>query len=226
MSDADVLEGLLARRHSCRGFLPREVPREIITRICAIAQRTASWCNSQPWQIIVTSGEATNRFRDALCQHVTEFGSGHHSDFDWPREYRGAALARRRACGFALYDSVGVARGDCTAAARQAFENFRLFGAPHVAIVTTDEALGTYGAVDCGAFVANFLLGAESLGVAAIAQAALASQSAFVRNHFGLRDDRKMVCGISFGYEATEHPANGFRTRRAALDEVISWADD
>jgi hypothetical protein len=26
--------------------------------------------------------------------------------------------------------------------------------------VTSDEALGTYGAVDCGAYVANFLLAA------------------------------------------------------------------
>jgi proline dehydrogenase len=40
-----------------------------------------------------------------------------------------------------------VVRGDREASGRQARENFRLFGAPHVAIVTTDAALGTYGAV-------------------------------------------------------------------------------
>jgi hypothetical protein len=55
-------------------------------------------------------------------------------------------------------------RGDREAYAKQGLENYRLFGAPHVAIVTSDEALGTYGAVDCGAYVNNFLLAAQSLG--------------------------------------------------------------
>jgi hypothetical protein len=74
----------------------------------------------------------------------------------FPREYRGAYLERRRACGFRLYEAVGVARGDREAYAKQGFENYRLFGAAHVAIVTSDEALGTYGAVDCGAYVNKF----------------------------------------------------------------------
>ncbi len=133
----------------------------------------------------------------------------------FPREYRGAYLERRRACGFSLYEAVGVARGDREAYARQGFENYKLFGAPHVAIITSDEALGTYGAVDCGAYVNNFLLAAQSLGVASIPQAALASHSKFVREHFGLGDDRLVVCGISFGYEDRASTANGFRTDRA-----------
>ena len=82
------------------------------------------------------------------------------------------------------------ARGDREAYAKQGLENYKLFGAPHVAIITSDEALGTYGAVDCGAYVNNFLLAAQSLGVASISQAALASHSKFVREHFGLGDDR------------------------------------
>jgi hypothetical protein len=56
---ADGLTTLLGERHSCRGFLPRAVPKETITRILGMAQRTPSWCNSQPWQVIVTSGAAT-----------------------------------------------------------------------------------------------------------------------------------------------------------------------
>jgi nitroreductase len=92
-----------------------------------------------------------------------------------------------------------------------------------VAIVSTDEALGVYGAVDCGAFVSNFMLAAAAVGVASIAQASLASHSRFVHEHFGIPDDRMIVCGISFGYENSNHPANRFRTRRANLDEVVTW---
>lgn len=214
-------DALLERRHSCRGFLPRPVPLETQQRILSLAQRTASWCNSQPWQVHITEGEATGRLRSVLLAPPRADEPG--PDFPWPREYLGVYQARRRECGLALYDSVGIARGDREASARQARENFRLFGAPHVAIITTDEALGVYGAIDCGGYVANFLLAAASLGVATIPQAALASRPQRLRDFFGFGPDRRVVCGISFGYADTAHPANTFRTGRAAVDEAASW---
>jgi nitroreductase len=223
-SDAQTLERLLANRYSCRGFLAEPVADSVIERILAMAQRSPSWCNAQPWQVIVTKGEATERFRAALHAHVTSAPAA--PDIAFPREYRGAYLARRRACGFALYDAVGVKRGDRGASAVQMLENYRFFGAPHVAIITTDEALGTYGAVDCGAYVSTFLLAAQSLGVASIPQAALASHSKFVRDYFAIGEDRLVVCGISFGYEDRSHKANGFRTDRASLDEAVRWVGD
>lgn len=69
------------------------------------------------------------------------------------------------------------------------------------------------------------MLAFESLGVATIAQAALAKYSALVRNTLGIADDRLMLCGVSFGYEDCEHPANAFRTSRAPLSEVVSWVE-
>jgi nitroreductase len=223
-SDAQTLERLLANRYSCRGFLPEPVADSVIERILGMAQRSPSWCNAQPWQVIVTKGEATGKFRAALHTHVT--GAAAAPDIAFPREYHGPYLARRRACGFALYDAVGVKRGDRAASAVQMLENYRFFGAPHVAIITTDEALGTYGAVDCGAYVSTFLLAAQSLGVATIPQAALASHSKFVRDYFAIGEDRLVVCGISFGYEDRSHKANGFRTERAALDEAVRFVDN
>jgi hypothetical protein len=101
---------------------------------------------------------------------------------------------RRRESGFQLYNALNIPRGDKLAYARQALENFNFFGAPHVAVVTTDKALGVYGAVDCGAYVANFLLAAEASGVAAVPQASLAFYSDVVRGHFGLGSDRKILC--------------------------------
>jgi nitroreductase len=218
----DTLERLLRERYSCRGFRPEAVPRPVIERILTLAQRTASWCNAQPWQLIITSGSETDRFRERLSEYAASHPA--QPDIAFPREYRGACLQRRRECGFALYDSVGIAKGDRVASGRQTMENFRLFGAPHVAIVTTDEALGTYGVLDCGAYVSNFALAARSLGVATIAQAALAGCSPFIHDFFALGEDRRVVCGISFGYEDAAHPANGFRTSRADITEAVTWS--
>jgi nitroreductase len=222
-SEFAALDRVLAARHSCRGFRPEPVPRPIIEKMLRAAQRTASWCNAQPWHLLITSGGATERFRRGLMEHVAT--AAPQPDFPFPREYRGVYLQRRRECGFQLYDSVGIARGDRDASGRQARENFRLFGAPHVAIVTTDEALGIYGVLDCGAYVSTFMLAAASLGVASIAQASIAAQAGFVRAHFGIPEDRRIVCAVSFGYEDAEHPANAFRTSRAAPHEAVTWCD-
>lgn len=224
MTATDVLEDLLASRYSCRGFKPDPVPRATIERILALAQRTASWCNSQPWQLAIASGAAAERFRQGMVEQATS--AAPHPDFAYPAAYRGIYLDRRRACGLQLYKSVGVQKGDRDAADRQRLENFRFFGAPHVAIITTEADLGIYGAVDCGAYVTNFMLAAHSLGVASIAQAALATYPDYIRDFFGLGPERKVVCGLSFGYPDPDHPANGFRTDRAAVDDAVTWFED
>jgi nitroreductase len=170
----------------------------------------------------VTEGEATERFRRELLAHI-EQSPKPKPDIPFPREYREPYLARRRECGFALYDAVGVARGDKAAYARQTRENFRLFGAPHVALISTDEALGTYGVLDCGAYVGSFMLAAQAFGVASIAQAALANYSPFMRAHFGLPDEQLVVCGISFGYANENHRANSYRTTRLDPEDAVRF---
>ena len=167
------------------------------------AQRTASWCNSQPWQVVIASGEAKEKFRQAI--YAAAIRRVDEGDFPFPREYRGVYLQRRRESGFQLYNTLNIPRGDKAAYAKQALENFNFFGAPHVAIIHTDEALGVYGAIDCGAYVSNFMLAAQALGLGTIPQAALAHQSGLIRRHFEIGDDRRVVCGISFGFADREH---------------------
>ncbi len=221
----DVIEDLLAARFSCRAFLPKPVPRATIERILLAAQKTASWCNSQPWRLEITSGEETTKFRDVMYGAASG-GRQSSGDFPFPREYRGVYLERRRESGFQLYNSLGIPRGDKAGYARQALENFNFFGAPHVAIVHTDEALGVYGAIDCGGYVTSFMLAAQALGIATIPQAALAFHSEVVREHFGLGDDRRVVCGISFGYPDRAHKANSYRTTRAGLADTITFVGE
>lgn len=220
----DVIEELLAARYSCRAYKPDQVPRGTIERILNAAQRTASWCNSQPWQVTITSGAATAKFRDVLYP-LAASGAPNTGDFPFPREYRGVYLDRRRESGFQLYNTLGIVRGDKVAYAKQALENFNFFGAPHVAIITSDEALGVYGAVDCGGYVNNFMLAAQALGVATVPQAALAFHSEAVRKHFGMGEDRRVVCGISFGFPDREHKVNSYRTNRAQLPDVATFVD-
>lgn len=224
MTDLDTLEAVLHRRHSCRAFRPDPVPDDVIARITLAAGRAPSWCNAQPWQMIVTRPAETDRFRDRLYATATTQSS--QPDLDWPKRYEGAYLDRRRACGFQLYDAVGIAKGDRAASLQQMLENYRLFGAPHVAIVTSEADLGTYGVMDCGGFIALWTIAAAAAGVASVPQAAVAAFAPLLRAEFGIPAHRHILCAIAFGYADPDAPVNGFRTDRAALADVLTFAGD
>ncbi|NYT60340.1 nitroreductase [Alcaligenaceae bacterium] len=219
-----ALNDLLVSRHSCRAFQSTSVPTATIKDILNSAQRTATWCNTQPWLSYVTSSTATDRFRRALYEHAMVLPES-APDIPWPREYRGVYLKRRRDAGYTLYRSLGIGREDAKARQRQLLENYRFFGAPHVLLVTTDKALGPYAYLDCGGYVSNFLLAARAHGVDSCAQAAIAHHAPFVRHYLKIPDEQTIVCGISFGYADTTHPANSFRLDRADLAEAVRWID-
>jgi nitroreductase len=222
VSAIESLERLLQGRWSCRGFRPDPVPRTDIERILGAAQRTPSWSNVQPWQVTVVSGPAVARLITGLAESDAPRGP----DFPFPTEFNGVYGDRRRASGWALYNAVGVERGNREQSAAQVARNFVFFDAPHVAIITTDRALGTYGAIDCGLYVQTFLLAAQALGIAAIPQAALAARASTLRDWLGLGEDRVLVCAISFGYADLTHPSASFRTDRADLAEAATFIDE
>ena len=68
-----------------------------------------------------------------------------------------------------------------------------------------------------GVALASWSLAAQAAGLATIPQAALAGHADVVRKHLGVGDDRRVVCGISFGYPDAAHLANSYRTNRASI---------
>lgn len=221
MNTFNTLTTLLTERYSCRAFRSDPVARKTIEQIVTAAGRVPSWCNAQPWQAIVADQSETERFRNALVTHASENSMKH--DLEAPKQYTGIYKERRSTCGWQLYEAVGVEKGDRAGSGKQMKENFRLFGAPHVAIITSEADLGPYGVLDCGSFITGFCLAAQSLGIASIPQAAVAGYGRFVHDFFDIPDNRLVLAAISFGFADTDHPANAFRTGRAPLDEVLDW---
>lgn len=219
-----VLEQLLVSRHSCRAFTPATVDRTELERVLAMGQRTATWCNTQPWTSYVLSGETLERTRAALIAHVTG-GAGKEPDLLDPETYTGERLTRRRQAGFALYGALGIRREDREARARQHLENFRFFGAPHVVVITVPAELREYGAVDIGAYIATLLLAAEACGLAAIPQAAPALNSPTLHQTLEISNDERIVATVALGYEDTDAAANAFRVPRAELEENVRFMD-
>jgi len=222
MTDIDALSDILRARFSCRAFRPDPVPQADLRQIIDAARHVPSWCNAQPWQVEVTCGAATDTLRTALGDAVMA-GTAPATDLDWPAKYTGAYAERRRTCGFQLYDAVGVEKSDRAGRAAQMLRNYAFFDAPHVAIIHSPAELGPYGAMDTGGFVTAFTLAATALGVATIPQAAVAAYAPLLKSHLSIAPDRLILCAISLGYADTDAPANGFRTERAAVDDIVHW---
>lgn len=218
-----TFDEVVGARHSCRAFRDEPVPPAVLDEVFALAQQTASWCNTQPWQVHLVTGEATAAFAAHLTAAVLGGPAG--SDLEAPERYEGVYRDRRRASGFALYESLGIARDDADGRAEQMLRNFTFFGAPHVLVVTTDRLQGTYGAVDCGGYVSTLLLAATSRRLGTCAQAAVALYSDAVRSFLGLPEDRLVVCAVALGWPDAEHPANTFRTERAAVGDAVTVVD-
>ncbi|MEQ6247285.1 nitroreductase [Sulfitobacter sp. HNIBRBA3233] len=220
----DTLSDLLKERYSCRAFRPDPVPDDTLRRIVDAARHVPSWCNAQPWQVTLTRGAGTERLRQALMEAASN-GTAPAPDLDWPTKYTGAYAERRRACGFQLYDAVGIEKSDRQGRMQQMLRNYSFFDAPHVAIVHSPAELGPYGAMDTGGFVTAFTLAATALGVATVPQAAIAAYAPLLREAADIGEDRLILCAISLGFADEDHPANGFRTARADTSDIIDWID-
>ena len=222
-NDFEAISRTLNSRYSCRGYLDTEVSNQDIKDVIAVASRVPTWCNAQPWEVIVTRPPATQAFAKVLTQAAAT--SEMVPDFAWPDRYSGVYKERRQVCGYQLYEALGIARDDRKRRGEQMMENFRFFGAPHVAIITSDAELGPYGAMDCGGFISMFTLAAQAKGIATVVQASVTGYAPVVREHFNIPDNRLIQTAISFGYEDPAHPANAFRTERAAIEDVVTIVD-
>lgn len=219
-----MLSLLLEERRSCRAFKADTVARDTVLNILSAAQKTASDCNIQPWRTRIISGKALDRLRHAMYERAKS-GASPVADLPPIASCVGIYRDRRRDCGWQLYSALGVARGDRAASGKQALENFRFFGAPHLALITAPASLGVRGVLDCGGYLTTFILAACALGVGAVPQASIAYRVDVIREHLSIPADEHVLYGVSFGWPDDSHPVNSYRTSRASLEEVVAFID-
>jgi nitroreductase len=212
------LHEILERRASTRAFTPEPVPPATLDRVLRAALASPSWANTQPYRLAVATDAACDALRRALLAATErEIPNGDHLLlFDYPPELQ----ARRRATGFGLYETMGIARGDRDGREAQYKRNFAFFDAPAVAFLFAHEALGSYSILDAGVFLQSLLLAAAAEGLGTCAQASLASYPHVVRRHFEVPDGYRLLCGISIGWP-DEAPENRFRPGRMPMEELL-----
>jgi nitroreductase len=211
---------MVEQRYSARAYRSELLSDDTIHTLLSLAQRAPSDCNTQPWAPYIVSGERLDDLRERLTRCVSE-GRPQSHDLPAIESYEGVFRERRRACGYGLYEAVGIAKGDREASQQQALENFRFFGAPHIAVMTCHSSLGERGVLDLGIYMGFFLLAAQSLGIAAIPQAAPSNFANELREIVGVAPEHRIACVITFGHADPAHLVNHYRTDRADLSEAV-----
>jgi nitroreductase len=214
----------IAGRRSVRAFIDRDVPLEVIGSLIEAAARAPSGNNSQPWKLHVLTGASKSRLTDAIMATRTDDTPEpameyHYYPESWPEPY----LGRRRQVGWALYNLLGIQKGDRAGSRAWHDRNFDFFGAPVGLIVTTDRRLGLGALIDVGMFLEGLAIGARSFGVETCPQAAFAAYHEVVRSLLALPTEDMVVCGMALGFEDRDAVQNALRTPRAALADFTTF---
>ena len=223
---SEFVDAAIESRRSVRAFLPDPIYRETICDILRVASRAPSGSNMQPWKVYVVTGEKKQAISDAILNSGIRAEKVNWEEYRYyPEKFFEPYQGRRRAVGFALYDTLGIGKRDVERMRVQHDRNFVFFDAPVGFIFTIDRRLNQGSWIDHGMFLQSIMIAARGRGLHTCPQAAFAPYHKQIRPILGIPDEEIVTSGMALGYEDTSKPENNWRTERASLDEFVTFAE-
>lgn len=217
------LQEAIRSRRSIRQFLPKPVSEKLIEDLIANALWAPSWANSQPWEIIVVTGEKLEQFKKKN-QEALLSGNASQTDIPMPQVWPDRYLNRYKDLGKRVLASLSIARDDKEARLQHFARMFALFDAPAIILVTLDDALSLeYAMLDVGIFLQTFCLLAHDRGLGTCIMAAIVNFSGIVRELFSIPKNKILVMGAVIGWPDPEAEVNRFDRQRGTLEEFVTW---
>ncbi|MFN3554176.1 MAG: nitroreductase [Novosphingobium meiothermophilum] len=216
-------EVVLGRR-SIRGYLDKPVPKSLIEEILALAMRSPSSMNTQPWHFHVITGEPLERIRKGNTTRILA-GEPDSREFRRGQPFKGVHRDRQVEVAKQLFGAMGIARDDAAARQDWVLRGFRQFDAPVCVIVTYDRELADSDdtAFDCGAVTTALVNAAWSRGLGCVINSQGIMQSPVVREHAGIPDDQVIMKAVALGWPDPAFPANAVVSRRKSVDEAARF---
>jgi len=220
MNYDDVVLG----RRSIRGYLDKPVPRELIEDIIALAVRSPTSMNTQPWYFHVITGEPLDRIRKGNTERIL---AGEPDSREFRRGQPFAGVHRDRQIGVAkqLFSAMGIARDDKDMRQDWVLRGFRQFDAPVCVIVTYDRELTDSDdtAFDCGAATTALVNAAWSRGLGCVINSQGIMQSPVVREHAGIPESQIIMKAVAMGWPDEDFPANAVVSERKSVEDAARF---
>jgi nitroreductase len=215
----------IATRRSVRAFLPSPVSRETVEALLALASRSPSGSNIQPWKVRVVAGAVREGLSRAILEAVAREGADKFRR-EWnyyPVNWREPFLGRRRKIGWDMYGLLGVTKGDFEGTEKHRLRNYEFFGAPVGLIFTLDEDLEIGSWLDLGIFIDALAIAARGRGLDTCPQAAFADVHRVIRSTLDIPQNEVVICGMAIGHADRDAAVNRLVTERAKPAEFASF---
>jgi nitroreductase len=222
---ARAVDEAIRSRKSVRAFLPTPISRSTVEELLALASRSASGSNIQPWRVRVIAGEVRARLTQAILDAIARDGfEPYQREWNYyPVNWREPFLGRRRKIGWDMYSLLGVAKGDFEGTHRARLRNYEFFGAPVGMIFTLDEDLEIGSWLDLGIYLGALMVAARGRGLDTCPQAAFADFHKIIRPLLGIPEREIIVCGMALGHIDRDAPVNKLVTERARLSGFATF---
>jgi nitroreductase len=216
----DVLMG----RRSIRGYQDKPVPKALLEEVLALAMRSPSSMNTQPWNFTVLTGAALDKIREGNTERNLA-GVPHSREFRTGEAFVGQHRDRQVGVAKQLFAAMGIAREDKEARLDWVLRGFRQFDAPVCVIITYDRILASSDdtAFDCGAVTTALVNAAWSRGLGAVINSQGIMQSPVVREHAGIADGQVIMKAVALGWPDESFPANAVVSERKSVAEATTF---
>ena len=120
---------------------------------------------------------------------------------------------------------MGIARHDAEARRLAVLRNWEFFRAPLAGIVCMHRDLDHVDAIGVGMFLQTFLLALTARGLGSCVQVSVAGYPDVLREHLGIGEDMRILCGVSIGYPDPEFACNQLDVPRNPLESNFVFKD-
>ena len=212
-----VSDAVLKRR-SIRAFTSQPINNKVIKDLLALAARSPSGGNLQPWKIYVINDESMKKFIEFQSSWNAPETPGYAI---YPSGLTEPYRTSRYQLGEAMYELLGIPREDKDARLQQVMRNFEFFGAPAALFCFVDKQMGPPQWSDLGMFLQTFMLLAQEAGIDTCAQEAWAMKNDSVSEFVGSDKDDILFCGLAMGYKDEDAVINQLSSERRPIKQ---WA--
>ncbi len=219
----DAIE-CIKNRMSIRKFKPEPVAQDILRDVVETAQWSPSYKNSQPWEVVIVSGDKKNGLSDLMLE-LLDKGTENCPDIEAPQSWPKAEEARIAHLFKQRKEASGIDLADPKVMLIAKKANFKFYGAPHAIYLFQDDSLSQWSLFDLGLFAQSLMLAAHAKGLGTVPQAFATDYAQDVKKFLDIDKSKRLVLGISIGYPDMESPANAFRTDRSPTDDIVRWLE-
>ena len=217
----DALE-CINTRMSVRKFKSAPVPQDLLKHVLAAALRSPSYKNTQPWEVIVVTGEKKDQLSGILVDLVEKDVKA-APDIPHPESWPPEVEMRLKDHVAKRCAKIGLDLRNPVQRQEAFLNNFRFFGAPAVIFLYQDGSLSEWSIFDMGIFSQTLMLAAHACGLGTVPQALLTNYAQNTKEFLGIPRTKKLVLGISIGYPDLSDKANSYFSQRVDVNAIATF---